>query len=66
MAEKNYTVKDVAVIFRKSTKTIYRWIDEGKTFKEYIKHRNSILIPKSEVDRILKEGTVKVYDVQEI
>ena len=37
MADKNRTIQETADIFRKSKKTIYRWIDEGKIFKRYIR-----------------------------
>lgn len=56
MAEKNLTVKETAIIFRRTPKTIRRWIDEGQVFKTIIKVKDGYLITQSEIDRILKEG----------
>jgi len=60
MAEKNRTIQETANIFRKSKKTIYRWIEEGKVFKRYIRVKDGILIPQSEIDRIMIENEVIV------
>ena len=56
MSEKNLTVKEAAIIFRRTPKTIRRWIDEGQVFKKIIKVKDGYLIKKSEIDRILEEG----------
>ena len=56
MAEKNLTVKETAIIFRRTPKTIRRWIDEGQVFKKIIKVKDGYLIKQSEIDRILEEG----------
>lgn len=56
MAEKNLTVKEAATIFRRTPKTIRRWIDEGQVFKKVIKVKDGYLIKQSEIDRILKDG----------
>jgi excisionase family DNA binding protein len=50
------TVKEVAVFFRRSKKTIYRWIDEGKVFRDVVKVKDGILIPEKEVKRAVEEG----------
>ncbi len=50
---KFYTVREVAEILRRSTQTIYRWIDE-----EYLKAkkvRDGYLIPEGEIERILSQ-----------
>lgn len=57
---KNYTVKEVAGIFRRSVCTIYRWIDEGKIIKKIIKVGDGYLISENEVQRILKEKTINI------
>lgn len=49
------TVAEVAVIFRKSKKTIYRWIDEGKVFSDVRKVRDGYLIPEEEVQRVASQ-----------
>lgn len=54
------TVQEVAGIFRKSVKTIYRWINhKDPIIKEYTRVGDGILIPQHEVDRILEEGKNK-------
>lgn len=58
MAENNMTIKEVAIIFKRTPKTIRRWIDEGKTFNRLIKFKDGWLIPESEVDRILEKAEV--------
>ncbi len=50
------TVGEVAELFRRSKKTIYRWIDEGKVFKEVVRVNDGILIPEKEVRRAVEEG----------
>jgi len=50
------TVKEVAGLFRKSKKTIYRWIDEGRVFKDVVKVKDGLLIPEAEVKRAVEEG----------
>lgn len=52
--QKLLTVKEVAEIFKRSTDTIYRWLEEGKVFEEVIKMKGSYFIPEIEVKRILK------------
>lgn len=53
---KNYTVAEVAKIFRRSTKTIYRWREEG-IFREVIQVKDGYLIPEKEILRVIKEKT---------
>ncbi len=55
------TVKEVAETFRRSTDTIYRWLDEGKVFEfdKVIKIKGGYLIPETEVKRILKAWKVE-------
>ena len=60
MAENNLTIEEVSNIFKRSSKTIRRWIDEGKTFQRLLKIKGGWLIPESEVDRILEEGEIIV------
>ena len=60
MTEIKYlTVQEVATLFRRSTKTIYRWIEEGDPIKEYTRVGGGVLIPESEIERILEEGRNK-------
>jgi len=54
--QKFMTVKEVAIVFRRSHDTIYRWISEGKIFNNVLKVRDGYLIPESEVKRIVEEG----------
>ncbi len=53
------TVREVAELFRRSRKTIYRWIDEGRVFREVVKVKDGILIPEAEVKRAVEEGREK-------
>lgn len=53
------TVKEVAELFRKSKKTIYRWIDEGRMFRDVIRVKDGLLIPEAEVRRAVEEGREK-------
>jgi excisionase family DNA binding protein len=48
------TTKEVAQIFRRHPRTIYRWIDEG--FLQAKKVRDGWLITQEEVERILTEA----------
>lgn len=57
------TVREVAALFRRSRKTIYRWIDEGRVFKNVIKVKDGILIPEAEVRRAVEEGRDKYLKV---
>ncbi len=50
------TVREVAEVFRKSSKTIYRWVEEGKVFREVVRVNDGILIPEREVKRLIEEG----------
>ena len=59
---KLYTVREVAGIFRRSSKTIYRWIDEGKIFKEIIYLNGGYLVTATEIERILEEGKIPPLD----
>ena len=52
-----YTVKEVAVIFRRHPRTIYRWLEEG--FILGTKVRDGWLITQEEVDRILADGDAR-------
>lgn len=52
------TVAEVAGIFRKSKKTIYRWIDEGKVFQDVRKVRDGYLIPEKEVERVVSQENI--------
>jgi predicted site-specific integrase-resolvase len=52
---KNYTIAEVAEIFKRSKKTIYRWREEG-IFREVIQV-DGYLIPEKEVLRVIKEKT---------
>ena len=49
------TVAEVADIFRKSKKTIYRWIDEGRVFNDVRRVRDGYLIPEEEVQRVISQ-----------
>ncbi len=48
---KYYTVKEAAEIFRRSTRTVLRWIDEG--YLESTRVRDGHLISEIEMNRIL-------------
>jgi excisionase family DNA binding protein len=48
---KYYTIKETAEIFRRSTRTILRWIDEG--YLKSNKVKDGHLISEIEIDRIL-------------
>lgn len=54
--DQNYTVKEAADILKRRPRTLYAWIREGRVFKEYIEVPDGYLIPKREIDRILREG----------
>lgn len=47
------TVAEVALIFRRSNKTIYRWIDEGNVFFHVVRVADGYRIPQEEVERII-------------
>jgi excisionase family DNA binding protein len=49
------TIAEVAGICRKSKKTIYRWIDEGKVFRDVRRVRDGYLIPEEEVERVVSQ-----------
>lgn len=49
------TVAEVAPLLRRSKKTIYRWIDEGRVFKDVRRVRDGYLIPEEEVFRIISQ-----------
>ncbi len=53
---KNYTITEVAKIFKRSKKTIYRWREEG-IFREVIQVKDGYLIPENEVLRVIEEKT---------
>lgn len=55
-----YTVKEVAHIFRRHPRTIYRWIDER--FLIATKVRDGWLITREEVERILSEADTQIED----
>jgi len=53
--EKQFTVEEVAKFLRKSTKTIYRWIEAGKLKAAQLPGRYgkpSYLISKSEIEKL--------------
>ncbi len=64
MTAKYLTVQEVADIFRRSKRTILRWIEEGNPITEFTRVRDGVLIPESEVERILAEG--KNQDISDI
>ncbi|MEK7772728.1 MAG: helix-turn-helix domain-containing protein [Deltaproteobacteria bacterium] len=53
---KNYTIAEVAEIFKRSKKTIYRWREEG-IFHEVIQVKDGYLISEKEVLRVIEERT---------
>lgn len=53
---KYLTPQEVADVFRKSVRTIYRWINEKDPIKNFVRVKDGVLIPQEEVDRILSEG----------
>ncbi len=52
------TVREVAEVFRKSSKTIYRWVEEGKVFREVVEGSTRRCHPHAEreVKRLIEEG----------
>jgi len=58
------TVQEVAEIFRRSKRTILRWVAEQNPIKEFTRVRDGVLIPRREVNRILAEG--KNADVSDL
>lgn len=57
IGEEKFTPQQVAVIFNRSRRTVYRWIEEEKTFLsgEIIYVKDGYLIRKSAVERLLKK-----------
>lgn len=53
---KNYTLAEVATIFKRFKKTIWRWREEG-IFREIIQVKDGYLIPEREVLRMIEEKT---------
>ena len=51
---KNYTVKEFAELFRRSQRTVYRWIKEERI--RTIRVVDGYLIPEKEVRRIQSKG----------
>lgn len=51
-------VHEVATILRRSVRTIYRWLDEGTAFPNAKKVRDGYLIPRSDVEALLKRATL--------
>ena len=58
---KNYTLTEVAEIFKRSKKTIYRWREEG-IFREVIQVKDGYLISEKEILRVIQEKTKKQPD----
>ena len=52
--ERFLSVKEVSKIFSLSTRTVWRWIADGKL--DAIKIGRSVRIPTSEVERLKKGG----------
>lgn len=59
---KNYTIAEVAAIFKRSKKTIYRWREEG-IFREVIQVKDGYLFPEREILRVLEERTRRTTDI---
>ncbi len=47
-------IQEVAEIFRRHPRTIYRWLEEG--FLQGKKVKGGWFIPRSEIERIFNEG----------
>lgn len=56
MTLKYLTIKEVAAIFKKDVRTIYRWVEARDPIREFTRVKDGILVPQSEVERILAEG----------
>lgn len=54
MIPKRYTVEEVAEATRRTTRTVYRWIDERKIFATKVGKR--YLFSESTIQKILSEG----------
>lgn len=59
---KFYTVKEVAKIFKKHPKTIYRWIEDG--FINIVKVKDGYLITHSEINRIISLGRINITQIR--
>ena len=59
---KLYTVKEVSKIFKRTPRTIYRWIDGG--FISVTKVKDGYLIPHSEVNRIISIGRINITQIR--
>ncbi len=61
MSEENYTVKDVAAYLKRATRTIYRYIEEGRFPHAFQPRRGSgWLIPQRDLDKLLESGRSQV------
>jgi excisionase family DNA binding protein len=53
---RNYTVNEVAEYFRRSQKTIWRWIDDGM-FPHAFKVKDGYLIPEEDIVLVQQPST---------
>ncbi len=55
------TVKEVALVLRKTPLTIYRWLEGGKHFEDVPKVGREWLIPRWQVIRLLNSGRLTIH-----
>jgi len=53
VTERFLTVNEVAVMLRRTPRTIYRWLDKGTMFSRARKVKDGWLIPESDVFRLV-------------
>lgn len=58
MTERFLTVNEVAVMLRRTPRTIYRWLDEGTMFPRARKVKDGWLIPESDVFQLVNNEEV--------
>lgn len=62
MNPKLLKIPEAAIALRRTPKTIYAWVGARKIAVHRI--NRSVLIPESEIQRIISEGFVPVRDTQ--
>ncbi len=55
MTEKYLTAREVADLFRRDIRTVYRWIREGYISEVY-RVRDGFLIPEREVEKLKRDA----------
>jgi excisionase family DNA binding protein len=55
VTDKFLTAREVAELFHRNIRTVYRWIHEGHISQAY-KVRDGFLIPESEVEKLKRDA----------